>query len=387
MVVPNIKGTRYTKEIIRVEYEWKPPCCSTCLLFGHSLDNCPKVAPQRVENRMDNGKGQITGLMMKGRVTLKRWLLLLVRIRLRHQVTLKSHQTIKILKGELVLVDDNEKPLDKVDYPDSSDCDDERRRCENEVVVGERIVPRHEEDRRICPSYLAESKKNKGAESSSKPVSLQIHEEFVDAAKPGDRVQVAGIHVILEIQTSLKLEETEVNQRDSRKGVQAYGTVRQRDEDLFREIAMLRQFINMLQRRVIMDLHGLFLTRTTYMRMQHEKLSSSSSLTWSSWTDLSLKMKEVGPDGGKQSKEAKDEDVQRMDQLWVAVCVWRVLPRLGITQDDTTRDYVALFERLACQLVGVPELVLDGTFINGLCIYLCDGTRKASPCHEVVNFC
>nr|GEY21821.1 nucleotide-binding alpha-beta plait domain-containing protein [Tanacetum cinerariifolium] len=44
--------------------------------------------------------------------------------------------------------------------------------------------------------------------------------------------------------------------------------------------------------------------------MEHEKISSSSSLTSSSWTDISLKMKEVGPDGEKQSKEAKDEDIQ-----------------------------------------------------------------------------
>nr|GEW87038.1 ribonuclease H-like domain-containing protein [Tanacetum cinerariifolium] len=94
-------GTRYTKETIHVEYEWKPPCCSTCLLFGHSLDNSQKVASKRVENRMDNEKGQITGLMMK---------------------------------GELVLVDDNEKPLDKVDYPDNSDCDDEVERVENKIA-------------------------------------------------------------------------------------------------------------------------------------------------------------------------------------------------------------------------------------------------------------
>nr|GEX20262.1 hypothetical protein [Tanacetum cinerariifolium] len=56
MVVPNIKGTGYTKETIRVEYEWKPPRCSTCLIFGHSLDDCPK-ALKRVMNRMDKGKG------------------------------------------------------------------------------------------------------------------------------------------------------------------------------------------------------------------------------------------------------------------------------------------------------------------------------------------
>ncbi|GJW47030.1 putative mitochondrial protein [Tanacetum coccineum] len=37
-----------------------------------------------------------------------------------------------------------------------------------------------------------------------------------------------------------------------------------------------------------------------------------------------------------------------------------------ITQDGTARAYVALFEKLAGQLVGVSEQVLEATFINGL---------------------
>ncbi|GKE66710.1 hypothetical protein Tco_1520871 [Tanacetum coccineum] len=32
----------------------------TCLIFGHSLDDCPK-APKRVVNRMDKGKGGSSG--------------------------------------------------------------------------------------------------------------------------------------------------------------------------------------------------------------------------------------------------------------------------------------------------------------------------------------
>ena len=98
------------------------------------------------------------------------------------------------------------------------------------------------------------------------------------------------------------------------------------------------------------------------------------------------------------------QEIQEMDQLWAAVlCMegpalswyrwsegrapfrsWkglksRLLERfqqsyegtlceqfLGITQDGTARDYVALFGRLACELVGIPEPVLQGTFINGL---------------------
>ncbi|GJZ81405.1 hypothetical protein Tco_0646399 [Tanacetum coccineum] len=57
MAVPNLEGTGYMKETICVEYECEPPHCSTCLIFGHSLDDCPK-APKRMVNRMDKGKAQ-----------------------------------------------------------------------------------------------------------------------------------------------------------------------------------------------------------------------------------------------------------------------------------------------------------------------------------------
>ncbi|GJY71802.1 hypothetical protein Tco_0475505 [Tanacetum coccineum] len=125
---------------------------------------------------------------MLGRVTLQRRLFLLVRIRLRHQVTIKSHQAIKVMvfslsnsfatlndensiiqevamgsrattsgtqeegqsstpivekinvlekhisKGKLVLVDDDGKPLEKVEYPDNLDSDDEVEPIDNETT-------------------------------------------------------------------------------------------------------------------------------------------------------------------------------------------------------------------------------------------------------------
>ncbi|GKC21635.1 hypothetical protein Tco_1023785 [Tanacetum coccineum] len=42
MEIPVEDGTGYTKEIIRVEYEWKPPHCIDCKLFGHAHNLCPK---------------------------------------------------------------------------------------------------------------------------------------------------------------------------------------------------------------------------------------------------------------------------------------------------------------------------------------------------------
>ncbi|GJW13347.1 zinc knuckle CX2CX4HX4C containing protein [Tanacetum coccineum] len=32
----------FTKETIRVEYEWRPPRCDICKIFGHVHDHCPK---------------------------------------------------------------------------------------------------------------------------------------------------------------------------------------------------------------------------------------------------------------------------------------------------------------------------------------------------------
>nr|GEV22770.1 hypothetical protein [Tanacetum cinerariifolium] len=55
MAVSNLEGTRYVKETICVEYESEPPRCCTCLIFGHSLEDCPK-APKRLVNMIDKGK-------------------------------------------------------------------------------------------------------------------------------------------------------------------------------------------------------------------------------------------------------------------------------------------------------------------------------------------
>ncbi|GJR27423.1 hypothetical protein Tco_1103655 [Tanacetum coccineum] len=36
------EGDGYIKEVIRVEYEWKPPHCVDCQSFGHETNLCPK---------------------------------------------------------------------------------------------------------------------------------------------------------------------------------------------------------------------------------------------------------------------------------------------------------------------------------------------------------
>ncbi|GKB27061.1 zinc knuckle CX2CX4HX4C containing protein, partial [Tanacetum coccineum] len=40
--IPSLMGDDFTKETIRVEYEWRPPRCDECKIFGHVHDHCPK---------------------------------------------------------------------------------------------------------------------------------------------------------------------------------------------------------------------------------------------------------------------------------------------------------------------------------------------------------
>lgn len=40
--IPRLNVSGYTMESVRVRYEWKPPRCDECMVFGHSCDECPK---------------------------------------------------------------------------------------------------------------------------------------------------------------------------------------------------------------------------------------------------------------------------------------------------------------------------------------------------------
>ncbi|GJS43697.1 reverse transcriptase domain, reverse transcriptase zinc-binding domain protein [Tanacetum coccineum] len=54
VAIPRINGTRHTMESIQVEYEWKPPRCEVCKIFGHITKQCPKsIKPVRVEDDME----------------------------------------------------------------------------------------------------------------------------------------------------------------------------------------------------------------------------------------------------------------------------------------------------------------------------------------------
>ncbi|XP_021994822.1 uncharacterized protein LOC110891434 [Helianthus annuus] len=49
MAIPNLNGDGFTKETMYVEYEWNPLRCSSCCVFGHSNESCPKKPKPAVQ--------------------------------------------------------------------------------------------------------------------------------------------------------------------------------------------------------------------------------------------------------------------------------------------------------------------------------------------------
>ncbi|GJX25618.1 RNA-directed DNA polymerase, eukaryota [Tanacetum coccineum] len=51
------EGQGKTKAIIRVEYEWRPPRCSLCKVYGHDLNNCMKhVVIEKEKEKLNPSK-------------------------------------------------------------------------------------------------------------------------------------------------------------------------------------------------------------------------------------------------------------------------------------------------------------------------------------------
>ncbi|XP_071739438.1 uncharacterized protein [Rutidosis leptorrhynchoides] len=59
------KGT--TKDVVKVEYEWKPPRCPYCEVFGHTKAGCPKAIPVKEPQKQDeDGFVQVNKRYNKG---------------------------------------------------------------------------------------------------------------------------------------------------------------------------------------------------------------------------------------------------------------------------------------------------------------------------------
>nr|GEX97844.1 hypothetical protein [Tanacetum cinerariifolium] len=161
MVVPNLDGTRYTKEIIRLKHEWKPPRCNK----GGSpeVDDEGFVEVKKKKSSGNNGRNknfksvsvkpksqyrpkakQLTAGANQIRINL------LVRGMFRHQASTSGVQeegqssTSLVEKidmfekqpreGKCVLVDDDDTPLKKVNHSSDQDSEDKIEYVDNEMT-------------------------------------------------------------------------------------------------------------------------------------------------------------------------------------------------------------------------------------------------------------
>ncbi|GJV80180.1 probable methyltransferase PMT28 isoform X1 [Tanacetum coccineum] len=55
IAIPHGKDKGHSLATIRIEYEWKPPRCPTCLIFDHTDDRCPKLPKVVATNIANDG--------------------------------------------------------------------------------------------------------------------------------------------------------------------------------------------------------------------------------------------------------------------------------------------------------------------------------------------
>jgi hypothetical protein len=49
LAIPELEGNNFIVENVKVEYEWKPPRCERCCVFGHESSVCPKMPVQVIK--------------------------------------------------------------------------------------------------------------------------------------------------------------------------------------------------------------------------------------------------------------------------------------------------------------------------------------------------
>ncbi|GKB12630.1 hypothetical protein Tco_0846553 [Tanacetum coccineum] len=129
MDIPNLEGNGYTKETIRIKCKWKPPHCSTCLIYGHSLVDCPKAAPKRVMTNIDKGKRQTTGADDEGFIEVKKK----KSCGNNRALNVDNLITEEVAMGSMASTSSTQEKGQKVDYLVNSHSDDEVEHIENEI--------------------------------------------------------------------------------------------------------------------------------------------------------------------------------------------------------------------------------------------------------------
>ncbi|GKD18768.1 retrotransposon protein, putative, ty1-copia subclass [Tanacetum coccineum] len=153
VAMPKIVGEGFYTCTIRVEYECKHPMCACCKVFVHIQDECPKNLGSDVTRKSKIPSQAPRGVPVGHNVRFKPVKQLYRPVSKKNNVNTSGNKKkdvsqLKRLKnliidGIIKLVDDEGKPLKKIDYPDDHDSEAEVASVDNEManfLASERVV-------------------------------------------------------------------------------------------------------------------------------------------------------------------------------------------------------------------------------------------------------
>ncbi|GJY70281.1 alpha/beta hydrolases superfamily protein [Tanacetum coccineum] len=115
-------GDGYTVRTIRVEYKWTHPKCLSCKVFGHVLDECLKKSVSDVLKSLKNPRQAVRGVKVGPNVGFKHSKQVYQPFSKMNNASTNGkkkqpelYRQEQMLDGNLMLVDDDEKLLNKVD--------------------------------------------------------------------------------------------------------------------------------------------------------------------------------------------------------------------------------------------------------------------------------
>ncbi|GKE23118.1 hypothetical protein Tco_1434630 [Tanacetum coccineum] len=116
--------------VVAIEYEWKPPRCSCCKVFGHTHEECPKNIGVGVTKNLKKPSQTSRGVPVGPKVGFK----------LTKNIDLFLKRLLLTLA--LFFMDDVGNPLKKVEYSSDHDSEDEVASVDNDMarsIASERV--------------------------------------------------------------------------------------------------------------------------------------------------------------------------------------------------------------------------------------------------------
>ncbi|GJW06692.1 zinc finger, CCHC-type containing protein [Tanacetum coccineum] len=145
VAMPKLVGEGFNMCTIRVEYEWKPPRCLSCKVFGHHLDACLKKIVSNVKT-LNNPRQATRSVPVSPNVSFKSTKQIYIRVYNKNVANTSgkkkqakvSRQEVRMRgfqDGKLLLMDDVGKSLPKVVSTVNADSDSEVEECSMNMQI------------------------------------------------------------------------------------------------------------------------------------------------------------------------------------------------------------------------------------------------------------